>query len=95
MKEESLFLGQQSLLLRMAEQSSQPSRGEGHCAALLTGQRWRLLRPKVGASPSQLESMLSCNSPLLVADRRSSFKRLFKTSCGKAYSMQCSGWEHP
>lgn len=59
----------------MVEQSSQPGRGEGCCAALLAGQRLQWLRPKVGAAPAPLESKLSCNGPLLGADRRSSIKR--------------------
>lgn len=90
---ESFFLGGRSLLLWMVEQSSHPGGGEGRCAALLKGQWLQLLRPKVGATPSQLGSTLSCNSHLLGADR-SSIKRSFKTSWGNAYRMQCNGGEH-
>lgn len=54
----------------MVEQISHPGRRQECCAALLTGQRLQLLRPKV-------ESKLSfCNS-LVGGDERSSTKRFF------------------
>lgn len=62
---------------------------EEKCVVLLSSQG-SLLRPKVGATLCQLESMFSSNSPLLSGDRRSNIKRFFFSlnQLGKAYSLQ-------
>lgn len=61
------------MLMWMVEQICHPGRGEECFAALLTGQRLQLLRPKV-------ENKLSFSKPLVGGCHRNSTKIFFNTS---------------